>query len=167
MDGSVRVLMVDDEPDFLESVSYWLSSKGYAVQKASDGESALELIKSNPPNVVFLDCMMPKMDGFETLRRIRALNKTLPVIMVTAGISDENKFAGARALGMSGFFPKGSSLDQLARLLEIALRMLPKTTPSPVPGTPPAGGEPGTGTGSGDRPGFLRSLLDKLSPRKS
>ena len=155
--GPVRVLLVDDEPDFLESVSYWLASKGYTVLKASDGDSALELIKANPPNVVFLDCMMPKMDGFETLRRIRAISRTLPVIMVTAGISDENKFAGARALGMSGFFPKGSSLDQLARLLEVALRIIPKHAPETIP--PAAAPAP-------QRPSFFKALLDRLLPRK-
>ena len=157
--GPIRVLLVDDEPDFLESVSYWLTSKGYAVQKTSDGESALELIRTNPPQVVFLDCMMPKMDGFETLRRIRAINRTLPVIMVTAGISDENKFAGARALGMSGFFPKGSSLDQLAKILEVALRLIPKSAAEASPAAAPAAQAP-------QRPGFFKALLDRLLPRK-
>ena len=162
MEGrSVRVLLVDDEPDFLESVSYWLTSKGYAVQKTSDGESAVELIKVNPPNVVFLDCMMPKIDGFETLRRIRMVNKTLPVIMVTAGVSDENKFAGARALGMSGFFPKGNSLDQLARLLEIALRIIPKTAPAPDAPAPAPAVLPPPAT-----PGGLRGLLSRIFPPK-
>ena len=129
MGNPIRVLVVDDEPDFLESVSFWLTSKGYQVEKASDGNTAVSMIQSNPPHVVFLDCMMPKVDGFETLRRIRAINKALPVVLVTAGGSDENKFAGARALGLSGFFPKGAGLDQLTKILEVALRILPKDQP--------------------------------------
>ncbi|MBI4343131.1 MAG: response regulator [Candidatus Omnitrophica bacterium] len=158
-EGPIRVLLVDDEPDFLESISFWLASKGYAVQKTSNGEAAIELIKTNPPHVVFLDCMMPTIDGFETLRRIRAVNKTLPVIMVTAGVSDENKFAGARALGMSGFFPKGGSLDQLANMLQIALRILPKVQTEP-PAAPPQPGPPTR------KPGALRSLIERFFPSR-
>ena len=178
MTEPVRVLLVDDEPDFLESVSFWLTSKGYQVEKTSDGETAVSLIQSNPPHIVFLDCMMPKIDGFETLRRIRAINKTLPVIMVTAGVGDENKFAGARALGLSGFFPKGTGLEQLAKVLEISLRILPKPQPEsvlPVPregispearqtGPPPA--QPATAPHpvASRKPGFFRTLFGSLFP---
>ena len=157
MDGPIRVLLVDDEPDFLEAVSFWLTSKGYAVQKTSDGETAVELIKADPPHVVFLDCMMPKIDGFETLRRIRAINKTLPVVLVTAGVSDENKFAGARALGMSGFFMKGGSLDQLANVLQVALHILPKSQLEAV-APPPAPAR---------QPNVLQALLRRFFPPRS
>ena len=165
MGNPIRVLVVDDEPDFLESVSFWLTSKGYQVEKASDGNTAVSLIQSNPPHVVFLDCMMPNIDGFETLRRIRAINKTLPVIMVTAGVRDENKFAGAKALGLSGFFPKGGGLDQLAGILQVALRILPKTPPeSPAP-SPQSPAEPQPAAPR--QPSLFRTLFGKLFPPSS
>ena len=142
MADSVRVLLVDDEEDFLESVGFWLTSKGYHVTKAHDGEAALAILKEGRHDVVFLDVMMPNLDGIETLRRLRAFNKTIPVILVTASnLTDENKYAGAKALGLSGLFPKGSSLTQLTQALEVALRALRKSaaaTAVPPSSTSPA-----------------------------
>jgi CheY-like chemotaxis protein len=133
MPEPIRVLLVDDEEDFLESVSFWLTSKGYQITKARSGEAALELLKSNRHDVVFLDVMMPGIDGVETLRRLRAFNKTIPVILVTASdMTDDNRYAGAKALGVSGLFPKGSSLTQLTQALEVGLRAMKK----PVPNAP-------------------------------
>ena len=127
----VRVLLVDDEADFLESVGFWLTSKGYHITKAKNGAAALDILKEGRHNVVFLDVMMPVLDGIETLRRLRAFNKTIPVILVTASnLTDENRYAGARALGISGLFPKGSSLTQLTQVLEVALRALKKSAPT-------------------------------------
>ena len=124
MAESVRVLLVDDEPDFQEAIAFWLTSKGYQVSRASNGEAALDLIRQQPPDVIFLDVNMPGIDGIETLRRLRAFNKTLPVILVTAAVGDENQFSGAKALGISGLFPKGTSLSELTQVLQVALRML-------------------------------------------
>ena len=127
----VRVLLVDDEADFLESVGFWLASKGYHITKAKNGAAALDILKEGRHNVVFLDVMMPVLDGIETLRRLRAFNKTIPVILVTASnFTDENRYAGAKALGISGLFPKGSSLTQLTQVLEVALRALKKSAPT-------------------------------------
>ena len=134
MSESVRVLLVDDEEDFLESVGFWLTSKGYHVTKAHNGETALAILKEGRHDVVFLDVMMPVLDGIETLRRLRAFNKTIPVILVTASnLTDENRYAGAKALGLSGLFPKGSSLTQLTQALEVALRALTKSAPEAAP----------------------------------
>ena len=127
MANPIRVLLIDDEVDFLESVSYWLTSKGYDVTKAVGGEPGLQIVKEGRHDVVFLDVMMPGIDGIETLRRIRTFNKTLPVILVTAATTEDSKFAGAKALGISGLFPKGGSLTQLVEVLQVAIRILPKT----------------------------------------
>ncbi len=127
----VRVLLVDDEEDVLESVGFWLTSKGYHITKAKNGEAALEILKEGRHDVVFLDVVMPILDGIETLRRLRAFNKMIPVILVTASnFTDENRYAGAKALGISGLFPKGSSLTQLTQVLEVALRTLKKSAPT-------------------------------------
>lgn len=125
----LRILLVDDEPDFLESIAFWLSSRGYEVAKANSGLDAIELVKRSAPDLVFLDVNMPEIDGIETLRRIRAFNKTVPIIIVTAGYTDENRFAGAHGLGISGLFPKGESLAQLTQVLEVAIRTHGKLKP--------------------------------------
>jgi CheY-like chemotaxis protein len=145
MPEPIRVLLVDDEEDFIESVSFWLTSKGYRVSKARSGEAALELLKENRQDVMFLDVMMPGIDGVETLRRLRAFDKSIPVILVTASdMTDENRYAGAKALGVSGLFPKGSSLTQLTQALEVALRAIRKSSPQGPEASP---GAPSQSTG--------------------
>ena len=146
----IRVLLVDNEPDFLETISFWLTTKGYHVSQAPDGETAVRLVAEWKPDVIFLDVLMPEMDGIETLRRIRAIDKRLPVILVTAStLTDENKYAGARALGISGLFPKGSSHEQLSQILQVALRRLRR------PADPSSGG-------AGGLFGKLRQQLQRL-----
>jgi two-component system nitrogen regulation response regulator NtrX len=130
MEPRPRILLVDDEPDFIETIAFWLTAKGCPVTKADSGLKALEILQQGPQDVVFLDVNMPQMDGIETLRQIRKLHPTLPVIMVTAAFQDEIKFTEAKALGISGFFPKGTTLSQLGNVLEVALRTLRPTTPS-------------------------------------
>ena len=126
----VKVLLVDDEPDFVEPVSFWLQSKGYDVVSASNGKDALKQMEGAMPDIVFLDIHMPDMDGLETLRKIRALSKTLPVIMVTATYQVAAHFPKANELGISGFFPKHTSLSELVRIIETSLRAHAKLKPS-------------------------------------
>ena len=123
MERKLHVLFVDDEADFLEPIALWVKSKGYHVTTASRGKQAIELIQRDPPDIVFLDVQMPELDGLETLRRIRAFNSEIPVVIVTAAYQDETTFADAKTLGISGFFPKQESLDKLGELLEVTLRM--------------------------------------------
>lgn len=127
MDEKTKILLVDDEPDFLVPIAFWLNSKGYEVVVASSGEKALDMLKKEKkPSIVFLDINMPGMDGLETLKRIRKMDKNLAVIMVTA-FADEEKFSQAKQLNTSGFFPKGGSLEELQRTIEVTLRVHKKT----------------------------------------
>jgi len=131
MAGPLRILVVDDESDFLETVGFWLTSQGYQISQATSGQEALRVIETGKPDVVCLDFRMPQMDGVETLRRIRTFNKRLPVILITTVPESENTFAGAKALGIVGCFQKGSRFEQLGELLEAAKRMtyVPTSTP--------------------------------------
>lgn len=122
MKDKIRVMLVDDEADFTQPLAFWLKSKGYAVTVAPEGKSALGLIEKDKPDIVFLDLRMPVMDGIETLRRIREFDKRLPVIIVTVEYANEEKFAKAKKLGSSGFFPKKGSFEELQRLIETTLR---------------------------------------------
>ncbi|MBL7130521.1 MAG: response regulator [Candidatus Omnitrophica bacterium] len=126
MEDKIKVLLVDDEPDFLVPIAFWLNSKGYEVAVASSGEKAIDMLKKEKkPHIVFLDINMPGMDGLETLKRIRKMDRELPVIMVTA-YADEEKFSQAKKLKTSGFFPKGGSLEELQKTIEVTLRTLKK-----------------------------------------
>src|SRR5439155_19864869 len=81
-----RVLVVDDEDDIRELCRVNLEFEGYEVIDAADGEAALQLVRSDHPDVIFLDLMMPKMDGWEVLRRLKEDDATasIPVILLTA-----------------------------------------------------------------------------------
>lgn len=122
MDKPISVLLVDDEFDFVEPVAFWLKSRGYAVATARTGREALEKIKVSPPDIMFMDINMPGMDGIETLKSIRDFNKDLPVVMVTAAFSNEEKINRAKELGIAGFFAKNYTFDQLVQMIHVTLR---------------------------------------------
>ena len=116
-----RILVIDDHEDFLETLSYWLQAKGHHVMTAINCEAGLRIIQVAQLDVVFLDMHMPKVDGIETLRRIRETHKDLPVILVTAYAVDE-KVKQAGELGISGVFPKDGGFDKLLQVMEQALK---------------------------------------------
>lgn len=122
MDRPLNILLVDNEAEFLESITYWLETKEHNVRVAYSGEESLELIKNSTFDMVFLDIHMPGgIDGMETLRRIRATNPSLPVVMVT-GYAKEERMGEALQLGISGFFPKTASFEDLGRIIKAAIR---------------------------------------------
>ena len=116
-----KIMVVDDEKDFLFTMQYWLKSKGYEVKTANNGLKALDLVKTFNPHLMLLDVKMPGIDGIETLRRIREFNKELPVIIITAFIGEE-KVAEASAYKISGLFYKDKDFKEGLGLLESVLR---------------------------------------------
>lgn len=116
-----RVLLVDDEEELLKAMKIRLVSWGYDVITATGGKEALDLIKRGVADVVILDIVMPRMDGIQTLRRIREFDKKLPVIMLTA-YGDEERFKETRQLGISGFIRKGVRFENVSELLRITLK---------------------------------------------
>jgi two-component system alkaline phosphatase synthesis response regulator PhoP/two-component system response regulator VicR len=90
------VLAVDDEPHIRRLVEVNLQRAGYRVGTACDGQEALERIREEPPDMVVLDVMMPRMDGFELLRRLKADPGTaeIPILMLTAKAQDADIFRG-------------------------------------------------------------------------
>ena len=126
MDDKFKILLVDDEQDFLDPIAFWLEAKGYNVRTANNGREAIKLIDENTPDIVFLDINMPVMDGVETLRQIRKKNQTLPIVMITAELE---KLPILQDMGISGFFPKGGTLEQLEQLLDPVIRIHAKMKP--------------------------------------
>ena len=124
-----RILLVDDEADFLEVIKNRLEVNGYQVITASDGKEALELLKKEKVDAVLLDILMPQMNGIETLKQIREDNKQLPVFMLTA-YSDKINFGLANDLGASGYIVKTSDLQKEIENVNSVLRIADKYKPS-------------------------------------
>ncbi len=117
-----RILVCDDDELLVDLLTYRLGTKGYKVSAARDGGQALERIAADKPDAVVLDAMMPVVDGFEVLRRIREQPATanLPVVMLSAR-KQERDIVGALELGASDFVVKPfipeELIARLARLL--------------------------------------------------
>jgi two-component system KDP operon response regulator KdpE len=114
------ILIVDDEPAIVRLVRAKLQADGYAVLAASRGAEAISLLEENRPDLVILDLMMPEMNGFETLRRIRTWNH-VPVIMLTARASDADKLKGLEG-GADDYVTKPFNPDELAARVAAVLR---------------------------------------------
>lgn len=116
----IKILLIDDENGFRRPMEFWLKAKGYQVMGVNNGIAGLAEIQRERPTIVYLDMQMPGMNGIETLANIRAMDKTLPVIMITAHGTPEDMQA-AEALGVSGFFRKDEDFASAAKLIIIAL----------------------------------------------
>ena len=121
MSEAVKILMVDDENDFRQPMVLWFKTKGYNVFGAENGKEALEIINANKPDIVFLDLNMPVMDGFETLKRIRKIDKHLPVIIISA-YAGPQRIKEMQPYEISGVFYKGSDFEESLSLIETVLR---------------------------------------------
>jgi two-component system KDP operon response regulator KdpE len=114
------ILVVDDEPAIVRLVRTKLTADGYAVITADRGEQALALLEDERPDLLVLDLMMPGIDGFETLRRIRAQSQ-VPVIMLTARSSDADRLKGFSG-GADDYVTKPFNPDELAARVAAVLR---------------------------------------------
>ncbi|MBR3604890.1 MAG: response regulator [Candidatus Gastranaerophilales bacterium] len=91
-----KILIVDDERDIVETLSFMLKAKGFDCICAYDGEEGLNLAKTINPDLVILDVMMPKINGYKICRLLKFDNKykDIPIIMITARSQDEDKIIG-------------------------------------------------------------------------
>jgi DNA-binding response OmpR family regulator len=115
-----KVLVADDDPQLLRLVTRNLQLEGYDVLAASDGQQALEQVEATAPDVVLLDVMMPKLDGFAVCQRVREFS-AVPIIMVTARGQDQDKVRGLD-LGADDYLTKPFSVDELLARVRAVLR---------------------------------------------
>jgi DNA-binding response OmpR family regulator len=120
------ILAADDDPQLLRLMTRNLQLEGYDVLAASDGQQALELVESNAPDLVLLDVMMPKMDGFTVCYRVREFS-AVPIIIVTARGQDQDKVRGLD-LGADDYLTKPFSVDELLARVRAVLRRAQFTT---------------------------------------
>jgi DNA-binding response OmpR family regulator len=122
------ILVVDDEPSISEVVGLYLRRAGYHVLVAHDGQAALEALEEQPPDLVVLDLMLPKVDGLEVARRLRAVGDT-PIIMLTARREERDRIAGLE-MGADDYVVKPFSPQELVSRVKAVLRRTHGSTPA-------------------------------------
>ena len=123
--SNVRILIVDDDKEFLALLSKNIESWGHRVISAPGGKEALEMIKNKAADIVVLDYLMPEMNGVKTLEKIREIDKEVPVIMFTS-YTDNRAIAGTEKLGIFAYVPKFGVFTDSESSLEAAIYMAEK-----------------------------------------
>ena len=118
-----RILVIDDEKDLIELVSYNLEKEGFLVMSASDGESGLAAAMRESPDIILIDLMLPGIDGLEVCRALRADDRTarIPLIMLTAKSAESDRIVGLE-LGADDYVTKPFSLGELTARIRAVLR---------------------------------------------
>lgn len=119
--ASERVLLIEDDPAIVAGLQLNLALEGYEVLTAADGESGYQMAIDGRPDLVLLDVMLPGMNGFEVLRRLRELDAEMPVIVLTARAEDADKVLGLQ-LGADDYIAKPFNLPELRARINAALR---------------------------------------------
>ncbi len=121
--SEITILVVDDEEDVVEIVGHFLQNEGYRVLAAYDGEEALEKAQHEKPDLILLDIMLPRMDGFEVCRRLRSRVETekIPIIFMTAKSEEEDQVKGLM-LGGDDYLTKPVSPQVVLAHVKAVLR---------------------------------------------
>ena len=127
---TAKILLVDDEPTLRDTVGYTLRREGYAVVVAVDGPTALAVARSEQPDIVVLDIMLPGMDGFQVCRALRA-ESTVPILLLSAKGEELDRILGLE-LGADDYLTKPFAMRELLARIRAMLRrirMAPGSTP--------------------------------------
>ena len=126
-----RILVIEDEPQMLLGLRDNLELEGYEVQTAADGEEGLNKAGSFNPDLVILDIMLPKKNGFDVCRELRMRSSSLPIVMLTARSAETDKVLGLE-LGADDYVTKPFSITELLARVRAVLRRA--STPKQTPG---------------------------------
>jgi DNA-binding response OmpR family regulator len=124
-----KILVAEDEKQIADMISFKLTNGGHQVVRAQDGEQAISLATREMPELILLDAMMPGLNGFEVLRRLKGdpALRAVPVIMVTAKGHERDVLSGLRG-GAVDYIVKPFSLKELSARVELALKKEPPAT---------------------------------------
>jgi len=128
---AVRILLVEDEPSAAKILAKGLREEAYAVDVATDGEMALEQAFSNDYDLIVLDVMLPRKDGFAVCRELRAAGSVVPVLMLTARDAVEDRVEGLDS-GADDYLPKPFDFDELLARVRALLRRRPALYPEVI-----------------------------------
>ena len=120
MSAPFRILVVDDQTALAETLRDYLVGEGYAADVALTGDDAVKIIAERGADLVLLDIMMPGIDGVETLRRIKAIDAAIPVVMATAN-EDVGVATQALKIGAFDYLMKPFDLGRLCNVIGVAL----------------------------------------------
>ncbi len=136
--SSSKILVVEDDRNLLEVLKYNLAKEGYAVVTATDGVQALDVARSEKPDLIVLDIMLPKLDGFEVCRILRT-EMTAPILMLTARAEETDKVVGlelgaddymTKPFSMKEFLARVKAMLRRAEMIKIAASSAKETIPS-------------------------------------
>lgn len=116
-----KILIVEDERNIVDILAFNLARDGYSTLEALDGAMGLKLALENDPDLILLDLMLPRMDGFEVCRRIREAGKATPIIMLTAREEETDKVLGLE-LGADDYITKPFSMRELLARVKSNIR---------------------------------------------
>ena len=125
-----RILVVDDEPQITRVLRTSLSSQGYDIRVANDGETALEIMKDWTPDLVITDLAMPNMDGLELCRKLRPSTQ-IPIIVLSVRGEERTKVQALDA-GADDYVTKPFGIEELLARVRVSLRRTPSTEEVPV-----------------------------------
>ena len=127
-----RVLIVEDEKNIVDILSFNLSKEGYETLEAYDGQAGLQLALEQNPDLILLDLMLPKMNGFDECRSLRRENRSTPVIMLTAREEETDKVLGLE-LGADDYITKPFSMRELLARVKANIRRNEMVTAAAAP----------------------------------
>ncbi|RZB38535.1 MAG: hypothetical protein SRB2_00283 [Desulfobacteraceae bacterium Eth-SRB2] len=121
---NLKILLVDDEEEFVTTLAERLELRGLQARAALNGEDALHMIEADTPQIVILDVMMPGLGGFEVLRRIKAQHPQIPVILLTGRGSEKEGVKGME-LGAFDYLMKPLDIEELIKKMQEAIKSHP------------------------------------------
>ena len=117
---SVKLLLVDDDPDLLYTLERYLQQSGYSTVTANNGKSAINIFEAEKPQAALIDVMMPELDGFEVVKKIRSVS-SIPIILLTARSDETDKIVGLE-LGADDYVTKPFSPREVVARLKAIMR---------------------------------------------
>jgi two-component system alkaline phosphatase synthesis response regulator PhoP len=121
MEAEIRILLVDDEENLVDLIQLNLELEGYKVKVARDGKEALKLYKEQRFNLVILDIMLPFVDGLQVCETIRLTDKQIPILMLSAKHSGQDRIAGLKS-GADDYLVKPFNLEELLLRVQILVK---------------------------------------------